>query len=156
MLQVEYKTSTQFLCVCAPYARLRNYLMIPHLCGILFCVSCWEVAWNDLTNKRQVWERICLLIYWNFGICSLYLNIGECNCCKAPLLWICVILGNKINIFGEGKVGSESPVQKEECFEISKEPTQDRTKRVRGGKSQKRKRLRKDIGKKTKKKKKGN
>ncbi|KAF1430483.1 General transcription factor 3C polypeptide 1, partial [Spheniscus magellanicus] len=62
--------------------------------------------------------------------------------------------GNKINILGEGKVGSESPVQKEECFEISKEPTQDRTKRVRGGKSQKRKRLRKDIGKKTKKKKK--
>ncbi|KFQ93192.1 General transcription factor 3C polypeptide 1, partial [Nipponia nippon] len=62
--------------------------------------------------------------------------------------------GNKINILGEGKVGSESLVQKEECIEISKEPTQDRTKRVRGGKSQKRKRLRKDIGKKTKKKKK--
>lgn len=56
---------------------------------------------------------------------------------------------------GEGKVGSESLVQKEECIEISKEQTQDRTKRVRGGKSQKRKRLRKDIGKKTKKKKKG-
>ncbi|KFQ49972.1 General transcription factor 3C polypeptide 1, partial [Pelecanus crispus] len=62
--------------------------------------------------------------------------------------------GNKINILGEGKVGSESLVQKEECIEIRKEPTQDRTKRVRGGKSQKRKRLRKDIGKKTKKKKK--
>lgn len=56
---------------------------------------------------------------------------------------------------GEAKVGSESLVQKEECIEISTEPTQDRTKRVRGGKSQKRKRLRKDIGKKTKKKKKG-
>uniref|UniRef100_A0A663F384 Ral transcription factor IIIC subunit 1 n=1 Tax=Aquila chrysaetos chrysaetos TaxID=223781 RepID=A0A663F384_AQUCH len=64
--------------------------------------------------------------------------------------------GNKINILGEGKVGSESLVQKEECIEISKEQTQDRTKRVRGGKSQKRKRLRKDIGKKTKKKKKDN
>ncbi|XP_010151813.1 PREDICTED: general transcription factor 3C polypeptide 1, partial [Eurypyga helias] len=62
--------------------------------------------------------------------------------------------GNKINILGEGKVGSESLVQKEECIEISKEPTQDRTKRVRGGKSQKRKRLRKDIGKKPRKKKK--
>ncbi|KFO88541.1 General transcription factor 3C polypeptide 1, partial [Buceros rhinoceros silvestris] len=61
--------------------------------------------------------------------------------------------GNKINILGEAKVGSESLVQKE-CIEISKEPTQDRTKRVRGGKSQKRKRLRKDTGKKTKKKKK--
>ncbi|KFW77633.1 General transcription factor 3C polypeptide 1, partial [Phalacrocorax carbo] len=62
--------------------------------------------------------------------------------------------GNKINILGEGKVGSESLIQKEECIEISKEPTQDRTKRVRGGKSQKRKRLRKDTGKKMKKKKK--
>lgn len=56
---------------------------------------------------------------------------------------------------GEAKVGSESLIQKEECIEITKEPTQDRTKRVRGGKSQKRKRLRKDVGKKTKKKKKG-
>ncbi|NXN20580.1 TF3C1 factor, partial [Nycticryphes semicollaris] len=62
--------------------------------------------------------------------------------------------GNKINILGEAKVGSELLVQKEECVEISTEPTQDRTKRVRGGKSQKRKRLRKDTGKKTKKKKK--
>ncbi|KFZ51116.1 General transcription factor 3C polypeptide 1, partial [Antrostomus carolinensis] len=62
--------------------------------------------------------------------------------------------GNKIDILGEGKVGSESLVQKEECIKISKEPNQDRTKRVRGGKSQKRKRLRKDVGKKTKKKKK--
>ncbi|NXJ27927.1 TF3C1 factor, partial [Dicrurus megarhynchus] len=62
--------------------------------------------------------------------------------------------GNKINILGEAKAGSESLIQKEECIEISKEPTQDRTKRVRGGKSQKRKRLRKDVGKKTKKKKK--
>lgn len=56
---------------------------------------------------------------------------------------------------GEAKVGAESLFQKEECIEITKEPTQDRTKRVRGGKSQKRKRLRKDVGKKTKKKKKG-
>ncbi|KAM4892264.1 general transcription factor 3C polypeptide 1 [Sylvia borin] len=62
--------------------------------------------------------------------------------------------GNKINILGEAKVGSESLFQKEECIEITKEPTQDRTKRVRGGKSQKRKRLRKDVGKKAKKKKK--
>ncbi|NXA09623.1 TF3C1 factor, partial [Sapayoa aenigma] len=62
--------------------------------------------------------------------------------------------GSKINILGEAKVGSESLVQKEECIEMSKEPTQDRTKRVRGGKSQKRKRLRKDVGKKTKKRKK--
>ncbi|PKU37023.1 hypothetical protein llap_12674 [Limosa lapponica baueri] len=39
--------------------------------------------------------------------------------------------GNKINILGEAKVGSESLVQKEECVEINTEPTQDRTKRVR-------------------------
>ncbi|NXF91920.1 TF3C1 factor, partial [Eubucco bourcierii] len=63
--------------------------------------------------------------------------------------------GSKLNILGETKVGSESLVQKEECIEITKEPTQDRTKRVRGGKNQKRKRLRKDTGKKTRKKKKG-
>uniref|UniRef100_A0A8C5JPV2 General transcription factor IIIC subunit 1 n=1 Tax=Junco hyemalis TaxID=40217 RepID=A0A8C5JPV2_JUNHY len=63
--------------------------------------------------------------------------------------------GNKINILGEAKAGAESLFQKEECIEITKEPTQDRTKRVRGGKSQKRKRLRKDVGKKPKKKKKG-
>ncbi|NXI44516.1 TF3C1 factor, partial [Galbula dea] len=62
--------------------------------------------------------------------------------------------GNKINILGEAKVGSESLLQKEEFSEITKEPTQDRTKRVRGGRSQKRKRLRKDTGKKAKKKKK--
>ncbi|XP_068276390.1 general transcription factor 3C polypeptide 1 isoform X2 [Nyctibius grandis] len=62
--------------------------------------------------------------------------------------------GNKINILGEGKVGSKSLVPKEEFIEVSKEPTQDRNKRVRGGKGQKRKRLRKDIGKKAKKKKK--
>uniref|UniRef100_A0A8D2ND38 Ral transcription factor IIIC subunit 1 n=1 Tax=Zonotrichia albicollis TaxID=44394 RepID=A0A8D2ND38_ZONAL len=53
--------------------------------------------------------------------------------------------GNKINILGEAKAGAESLFQKEECIEITKEPTQDRTKRVRGGKSQKRKRLRKDV-----------
>uniref|UniRef100_A0A8C3R529 General transcription factor IIIC subunit 1 n=1 Tax=Cyanoderma ruficeps TaxID=181631 RepID=A0A8C3R529_9PASS len=62
--------------------------------------------------------------------------------------------GNKINILGEAKVGSESLFQKEDCIEITKEPTQDRTKQVRGGKNQKRKRLRKDVGKKAKKKKK--
>ncbi|XP_057262564.1 general transcription factor 3C polypeptide 1 isoform X2 [Pezoporus wallicus] len=62
--------------------------------------------------------------------------------------------GNKISILGEAKVGAESLVQKDENIEISKEPAQDRTKRVRGGKGQKRKRLRKDAGKKTKRKKK--
>ncbi|XP_075292633.1 general transcription factor 3C polypeptide 1 isoform X2 [Opisthocomus hoazin] len=59
--------------------------------------------------------------------------------------------GKEINILGEGQVESGSLAKKEECIEISKEPTEDRTKRVRGGKSQKRKRLKKDTGKKTKK-----
>lgn len=62
--------------------------------------------------------------------------------------------GNKINILGEPKAGPESVVQKKESIEISQEATQDRNKRVRGGKNQKRKRLRKDTGKPTKKKKK--
>ncbi|NXY88232.1 TF3C1 factor, partial [Alcedo cyanopectus] len=62
--------------------------------------------------------------------------------------------GKKNNILGEAKEGSELLLQKEERIEINKEPTQDRNKQVRGGKSQKRKRLRKDISKKTKKKKK--
>ncbi|XP_009864608.1 PREDICTED: general transcription factor 3C polypeptide 1, partial [Apaloderma vittatum] len=62
--------------------------------------------------------------------------------------------GNKINLLEEAKVGSESLLHKDERIEITKEPTQDRNKRVRGGKSQKRKRLRKDTGKKTKRKKK--
>lgn len=56
---------------------------------------------------------------------------------------------------GEVKAGSKSLVQKEECIEISKEATQDRNKRVRGGKSQKRKRLKRDTGKAIKKKKNG-
>uniref|UniRef100_A0A8B9FHV5 General transcription factor IIIC subunit 1 n=1 Tax=Amazona collaria TaxID=241587 RepID=A0A8B9FHV5_9PSIT len=61
--------------------------------------------------------------------------------------------GGKVVVLVVGSVGSESLVQKDENIEISKEPAQDRTKRVRGGKSQKRKRLRKDTGKKTKRKK---
>uniref|UniRef100_A0A8C2TZX2 Ral transcription factor IIIC subunit 1 n=1 Tax=Coturnix japonica TaxID=93934 RepID=A0A8C2TZX2_COTJA len=69
-------------------------------------------------------------------------------------LGIVVDFCNKINILGEPKVGPESVVQKKECIEISQEATQDRNKRVRGGKNQKRKRLKKDTGKTTKKKKK--
>ncbi|XP_069726383.1 general transcription factor 3C polypeptide 1 [Phaenicophaeus curvirostris] len=62
--------------------------------------------------------------------------------------------GNKINILGEARLGSASLVHKEEYIEISSEPAQDRTKRVRGGKSQKRKKLKKDVGKRAKRKKK--
>ncbi|XP_006270583.1 general transcription factor 3C polypeptide 1 isoform X3 [Alligator mississippiensis] len=61
--------------------------------------------------------------------------------------------GNKMNILGDTRVRAETPAQREECIEIDKEATQDRTKKVRGGKSQKRKRIKKDTGKKAKKRK---
>ena len=60
-----------------------------------------------------------------------------------------------MNIWGEARPGSELCADWEEEFEIGQEPTLDRNRRVRGGRSQKRKRLRKDLGKKIKKKKKG-
>lgn len=50
---------------------------------------------------------------------------------------------------------SELCADRDEQFEVDKEPTLDRNRRVRGGKSQKRKRLKKDPGKKIKRKKKG-
>ncbi|OXB74520.1 UNVERIFIED_CONTAM: hypothetical protein H355_001902 [Colinus virginianus] len=62
--------------------------------------------------------------------------------------------GNKINILEEAKVVPKAAARKEECIELSQEATQDRNKRVRGGKNQKRKRLKKDTGKTVKKKKK--
>uniref|UniRef100_A0A8C8RN74 General transcription factor IIIC subunit 1 n=1 Tax=Pelusios castaneus TaxID=367368 RepID=A0A8C8RN74_9SAUR len=74
---------------------------------------------------------------------------------KRNWIWTSYIINKtrKVGAFKYAREGAESPVQKEECIEIDKEATQDRTKRVRGGKSQKRKRLKKDTGKKTKKKK---
>lgn len=60
-----------------------------------------------------------------------------------------------MNIWGEARAGSELCTDREEQFEMDREPTLDRNWRVRGGKSQKRKRLKKDPGKKIKKKKKG-
>lgn len=60
-----------------------------------------------------------------------------------------------MNILGDTRVRAETPAQREECIEIDKEATQDRTKKVRGGKSQKRKRIKKDTGKKAKKRKRG-
>lgn len=56
MLQVEYKGSVQFPCAFALYWRL-NYLIIPYLCGILFCLSCWEVAWNTIMTEKGTLER---------------------------------------------------------------------------------------------------
>uniref|UniRef100_H0WHE0 Ral transcription factor IIIC subunit 1 n=2 Tax=Otolemur garnettii TaxID=30611 RepID=H0WHE0_OTOGA len=61
----------------------------------------------------------------------------------------------RLNIWGEGRTGSELYADREEQFEVDQEPALDRNRRVRGGKSQKRKRLKKDPGKKLKRKRKG-
>nr|XP_056722226.1 general transcription factor 3C polypeptide 1 [Euleptes europaea] len=55
--------------------------------------------------------------------------------------------------WGEGLLGAEVPAQKEDLVEIEKEAALNRSKRVRGGKSQKRRRPKKELGKKTKKRK---
>uniref|UniRef100_A0A2I3H479 Ral transcription factor IIIC subunit 1 n=1 Tax=Nomascus leucogenys TaxID=61853 RepID=A0A2I3H479_NOMLE len=62
---------------------------------------------------------------------------------------------SRLNIWGEARVGSELCAGWEEQFEVDREPSLDRNRRVRGGKSQKRKRLKKDPGKKIKRRKKG-
>ncbi|XP_077616584.1 general transcription factor 3C polypeptide 1 isoform X1 [Crocuta crocuta] len=62
--------------------------------------------------------------------------------------------GGRLNIWGEARAGPPLCADREEQFEMDREPTLDRNWRVRGGKSQKRKRLKKDPGKKIKKKKK--
>nr|XP_035922093.1 general transcription factor 3C polypeptide 1 isoform X1 [Halichoerus grypus] len=60
----------------------------------------------------------------------------------------------RLNIWGEARVGAELCADREEQFEIDREPMLDRNRRVRGGRSQKRKRLKRDPGKKIKRKKK--
>lgn len=60
----------------------------------------------------------------------------------------------RLSIWGEARAGSELRVDRDEQFEVDQEPMLNRNQRVRGGKSQKRKRLKKDPGKKTKRKKK--
>ncbi|XP_036134876.1 general transcription factor 3C polypeptide 1 isoform X1 [Molossus molossus] len=60
----------------------------------------------------------------------------------------------RLHIWGEARTESELCVDGDEQFEIDQEPALDRNQRVRGGKSQKRKRLKKDPGKKMKRKKK--
>nr|XP_012320038.1 general transcription factor 3C polypeptide 1 [Aotus nancymaae] len=62
---------------------------------------------------------------------------------------------SRLNIWGEARVDSELYAGQEEQFEVDREPTLDRNRRVRGGKSQKRKRLKKDPGRKIKRRKKG-
>ncbi|EFB18282.1 hypothetical protein PANDA_016315, partial [Ailuropoda melanoleuca] len=60
----------------------------------------------------------------------------------------------RLNIWGEARVGAELCADREEQFEMDREPTLDRNRRVRGGRSQKRKRLKRDPGRKIKRKKK--
>lgn len=60
-----------------------------------------------------------------------------------------------MTVWGEARAGSGLCADREEHFEVGREPTLDRNQKVRGGKSQKRKRLKKDPGKKIKRKKKG-
>ncbi|XP_057604744.1 general transcription factor 3C polypeptide 1 isoform X2 [Hippopotamus amphibius kiboko] len=60
----------------------------------------------------------------------------------------------RLSVWGEARAGSGLCADREEHFEIDREPTLDRNQKVRGGKSQKRKRLKKDPGKKIKRKKK--
>ncbi|KAM9056830.1 general transcription factor 3C polypeptide 1 isoform 4-T5 [Megaptera novaeangliae] len=60
----------------------------------------------------------------------------------------------RLTVWGEARAGSGLCADREEHFEVDREPTLDRNQKVRGGKSQKRKRLKKDPGKKIKRKKK--
>ena len=60
-----------------------------------------------------------------------------------------------MNLWGEARAGLELRADREEQVEVDREPTLDRNQRVKGGKSQKRKQVKKDPEKKTKRKKKG-
>ncbi|XP_015265433.1 PREDICTED: general transcription factor 3C polypeptide 1 [Gekko japonicus] len=55
--------------------------------------------------------------------------------------------------WGDPLVGTEPPAGREDLVEIEKEAALNRSKRVKGGKSQKRRRLKKELGKKAKKRK---
>ncbi|XP_054851434.1 general transcription factor 3C polypeptide 1 isoform X2 [Eublepharis macularius] len=61
--------------------------------------------------------------------------------------------GGNSTLWGETLVGTEPSAQNEDLVEIEKEAVQNRSKRVRGGKSQKRRRLKKELGKKMRKRK---
>uniref|UniRef100_A0A8C0KEV9 Ral transcription factor IIIC subunit 1 n=1 Tax=Canis lupus dingo TaxID=286419 RepID=A0A8C0KEV9_CANLU len=73
---------------------------------------------------------------------------------KRNWIWTSYIISKAKKHVPFARPGSELCADWEEQFEIGQEPTLDRNRRVRGGRSQKRKRLRKDLGKKIKKKKK--
>ncbi|XP_077172352.1 general transcription factor 3C polypeptide 1 isoform X2 [Paroedura picta] len=61
--------------------------------------------------------------------------------------------GGSSALWGEALAGAEPPAQKEDLVEVEKEAALNRSKRVRGGRSQKRRRLKKELGRKAKKRK---
>ena len=69
---------------------------------------------------------------------------------------LCLFPGNgRLTVWGDSRAGSGLCAERDEQVEMEREPTLDRNQKVKGGKSQKRKRLKKDPGKKVKRKKKG-
>lgn len=61
----------------------------------------------------------------------------------------------RLPLWSEGKADAELCADKEEQFELDREPTPGRNRKVRGGKSQKRKRLKKEPIRKTKRRRRG-
>ncbi|XP_005405198.1 PREDICTED: general transcription factor 3C polypeptide 1 [Chinchilla lanigera] len=61
---------------------------------------------------------------------------------------------SRLALWGEARAGSEPAAHREEQFGMEREPTLGRSRRVKGGRNQKRKRLRKDPAKRTKRKRK--
>ncbi|OXB54906.1 hypothetical protein ASZ78_011268 [Callipepla squamata] len=100
----------------------------------------------NLAQSSRPFERRTYVLNTMQDVENFWFDL-QCVCLNTPL-------GNKINILEEAKVVPKAAARKEECIELSQEATQDRNKRVRGGKNQKRKRLKKDTGKTVKKKKK--
>lgn len=83
---------------------------------------------------------------------------GPCNSAGTALnsraLWLFLGSG-RLPFWSEGKTDAELCADKEEQFEMDREPTPGRNRKVRGGKSQKRKRLKKEPIKKTKRRRRG-
>lgn len=70
------------------------------------------------------------------------------------ILWL--FLGSShLPLWSEGKADAELCADKEEQFEVDREPTPGRNRKVRGGKSQKRKRLKKEPIRKIKRRRRG-
>ncbi|KAG8513544.1 LOW QUALITY PROTEIN: General transcription factor 3C polypeptide 1, partial [Galemys pyrenaicus] len=77
----------------------------------------------------------------------------SCGAASAELV-LKAIRNGRLNIWGEGGAGAELCAGREEQLDMEQESLLDRNLRVRGGKNQKRKRLKKDPAKKSKRKKK--